>query len=278
MKTAITLLLAVLLLIILTAVTGEQQLDNNPHPNWCPNAWCNIDHLCEPCKRRYLFIISQGRSGSTTMKNMLNFLPGVRIRGEMGLSIKRILQVFSEDETLNLQGESPDFRASFGHHKYRVNHMTCPVQTLMEAINPPESDTFNDEMTIIGFKEIRIHSMKEIDFLLKHFPCSRFIFNIRSTGLEESQNKHFKNPRFTMARNILIPSLYKELEKKLGPKQLIKMDMSDWSKTNGNHFTILASWLGFKDCVYTSLVHDNIYGYIGNQETLHLGDKCRLEL
>jgi len=50
----------------------------NPHKNsWCPRATCNNSPLCQPCKKRFLFIISTGRSGSTSLLSMLNYLPGV---------------------------------------------------------------------------------------------------------------------------------------------------------------------------------------------------------
>jgi len=50
----------------------------NPHQkSWCPRATCNNSPLCQPCKKRFLFIIATGRSGSTSLLSMLNFLPGV---------------------------------------------------------------------------------------------------------------------------------------------------------------------------------------------------------
>ena len=268
------------LLFTLTVATVEHPSEKNPHPQWCPYAVCHSNPSCQPCKRRYLFIIAQGRSGSTTLKNMINLLPGIRIRGEIGTSLFDMLKLFGSDNTI-FHKNGGQFRNSFGHYDYRPNHMTCPAQSLMGAINPPkESDSFHDSDTIIGLKEIRIHTMEQVDFLLQHFPCSRFIFNIRSTGLEESQKKHFLYHKHTIANNGLIPALYNELKKKLGPKRLIQMDMSKWSESEGRAFTALSYWLGFKNCTFHSLIHDNVNGYahVGADESLNLGKNCRLEL
>ena len=50
----------------------------NPHEkSWCPSAICNNSPLCQPCKKRFLFILAIGRSGSTTLLSMLNHLPNV---------------------------------------------------------------------------------------------------------------------------------------------------------------------------------------------------------
>jgi len=50
----------------------------NPHQDsYCPKAVCNNSPLCQPCKKRFLFIVATGRSGSTTLLHMLNYLPNV---------------------------------------------------------------------------------------------------------------------------------------------------------------------------------------------------------
>lgn len=44
---------------------------------WCPHAACNDSALCQPCKQRFLFIISAGRAASTSLLGMVNLLPNV---------------------------------------------------------------------------------------------------------------------------------------------------------------------------------------------------------
>ena len=42
----------------------KQAHDNvTPYKNWCPHAKCDTRLHYKPCSRRYLFLLSQGRSG-----------------------------------------------------------------------------------------------------------------------------------------------------------------------------------------------------------------------
>ena len=54
----------------------------NHHPSWCPYATCNNTPHCKPCQRRFLIVVATGRSGSTTLMNLLDKLPNVRMAGE----------------------------------------------------------------------------------------------------------------------------------------------------------------------------------------------------
>jgi len=61
-----------------TLKTFEPFNYTNPHEkSWCSSATCNNSPLCQPCMKRFLFIIATGRSGSTSLLSMLNHLPGV---------------------------------------------------------------------------------------------------------------------------------------------------------------------------------------------------------
>jgi len=265
------------LAIFLKDATGQEGKAENPHSQWCPNVVCKDDSFCKPCKRRYLFIIAQGRSGSTTLKNMINFLPGVRIRGEIGNTFYNMKRVFMEDKSHNVGGS---YRGSHGHHIYRETYMSCAAQSFIETIDPPfdpDSSDGNHQEDIIGFKEIRIHDMEDLRFLIARFPCSRFIFNTRSDDkeLKKSQGKYFDAKR--ISENNMVRSLYSKARKTLSPQRVYSMDMSIWSKGNGEHFTNLSKWLGFKDCTYSGLIHDHYNGFDIQWDLLYLGDHCRLE-
>jgi hypothetical protein len=50
----------------------------NPfNSSWCPGALCHNSPICAPCNKRYLFILATGRSGSTSLLEMMNKLPNV---------------------------------------------------------------------------------------------------------------------------------------------------------------------------------------------------------
>ena len=55
------------------------------------------------------------------------------------------------------------------------------------------------------------------------------------------------------------------------------MDMDKWFIGNGEHFTDLAKWLGFKNCFYDSIRHDNVNGYHHDSRSINLGDNYALD-
>jgi len=198
----------------------------NPHRHsWCPNATCNNSPICAPCNRRYLFIISTARAGSTTLLQMFNSLPNVRLSGENNgeLFIASLLQtnlraIDQENAVLDDNGTAD---GAWIHNKIPSQAMACPVQHVANTLNPPPAKILHsvnettkpsiveyDDSKIFGMKTIRIHLNKTkvlgpthsirihtdwqpeeaADFFKINFPCSRILVNIRSdlTGLANS--------------------------------------------------------------------------------------------
>jgi len=245
----------------------------NPHEDWCPNVSCNTGVTCEPCKRRFLFILAQGRSGSTTLKNMVNLLPGVRLSGETGSLIESMQQLYHGIRNeRSFERGAEDFRNSWGHNAYDPYYLSCPAQNMLEALNPPSSIDDDDSSTIIGIKEIKIRTDATMKFLIDHFPCSRFIFNVRS---DEKGSLSAAN-NFGSLDNLRssIPRLFQKYHKILGTHRSYMMDMVKWS-TGTNHFNDLATWLGFEKCVYSGLLHDHFSGYHLDNNVINVGDECR---
>lgn len=225
---------------------------------WCPEVVCKNTGNCHPCKRKWLFIIAQGRSGSTTMKNMINLLPGVRLNGEMGDVIDKMQDLYTyvyhhED----LQRGSGKMERPWGHNRYN-SEMSCAAQKFIEAMNPPaDNETMNKASDIFGFKEIRVADLKSLGYLYTRFPCSKFIFNIRSEGeaLQRSQQMYLRDE--TLYRNSLaIPRLYNIMKKLLGEERVYLMDIAQW-KHDSSYFDDLGKWLGFENCKYPKVLHDN---------------------
>jgi len=197
----------------------------NPHMAWCPSATCNNSPICAPCNRRYLFIISTARSGSTTLLQMFNSLPNVRLSGENNgeLFIASLLQtnlraIDQENSVLDDNGTAD---GAWIHNKIPSQAMACPVQQVANTLNPPPAKILHsvnettkpsiveyDHSKIFGMKTIRIHLNKTkvlgpthsirihtdwqpeeaANFFKINFPCSRILVNIRSdlTGLAKS--------------------------------------------------------------------------------------------
>lgn len=259
---------------------SEDSQIQNPNKDWCPNVSCQNIGSCKPCDKKFLFVLAQGRSGSTTMKNMLNELPGVRLSGEVGDTIKEMKHLW--DYILNnenlVRGRG-NFKGSWGHNDYPPSYLSCPAQMLIESINPPQNFEDEESKSIIGFKEIRVDSIETMEFLLAFFPCSRFVFNIRSdpVGLLRSQNMNFGNDGYSDSTSDKLPELYRKFYDMLGPNRAYFMDMVQWSKMDGKkYFDELAKWLRFENCSYPGILHDNTgNGYELDDRRFDLGSSCR---
>jgi len=276
----------------------------NPHEHsWCPSASCHNSPMCSPCNRRYLFIAATGRSASTTLLKMLNYLPNVRLSGENNneLYVASLL-----DSNLRKSSSSMAYDeevvGAWMHHKIPNQAMACPIQHVVSTITPPPNEvlqTLNetwapsldeyDQSTILGLKTIRIQQSEwspsewspseAAAFFKESFPCSRIVVNIRSDTGRQAQSavKLGWTPRTPDA---VEEGLMKEVEfltefaEHLGPDTARIIDMEMWTQ----HVSILndlVAWLGYKDCNFQSIVHDNHHGYgLDLRTDPKIGDKC----
>ena len=191
--------------------------NSNPHQSsWCPTATCQNSPICTPCNRRHLFIFSTARSGSTTLLSMFNTLPYTRISGENHNTFG--VASLIEDNLLNhrpqlLKHPMDKYNGPFRHNTIPKGSLACITQQLHYTMNPPplhiqqdksyahniQSSSY-DEYTILGFKEVRLHSFTTpsiaANFYRNHFPCSRFIINVQyniTHQLESYQRTFTKN-------------------------------------------------------------------------------------
>jgi len=267
----------------------ENSISTDPNNDWCPSILygnkCKHYKGCAPCNKKFLFIIAQPRTGSTTIKNMLNLLPGVRIGGEIGLTLSKMVDLwkyvhYGPDH--NLKRGRGNMEGPWGHFYYANEYLACPAQELIASINPPENieDIDDPQTTILGFKETQLYTKSHFDFLLKYFPCSRFIFSTRSDteALTASQKK---NVQYSLSRKFTeinegVLKLYEKMQTRDSTAaQTYLMDLDAWSMGDDkqSHFNNLASWLGFENCTYPSVLVDN--SMVGSTDIL---DAHRFEL
>jgi len=266
----------------------------NPNIDWCPQATCHNSPLCHPCDRKFLIIIATGRSGSTTLTNMIDLLPGVRMAGENNGHL-----AFGYHEMENLE-ETEDFKlhsrkeivGAWRHHPIAEQSTSCPIQHMFEIMNPPSEHVlnlrtgFDDSNAIIGFKTIRFHDETQfgttyeqsVEFLMKTFPCARFIINIRG-DVEAQKSSWFKAFGTEMDGNIIrgVNRRLENIAAYLGQERARLVDMSEWSQKNGSGLYVLnemIEWLGFKGCQFPSLLHSNKDGYGVDFQKYSLGDHC----
>ena len=270
----------------------------NPHKHsWCPSASCHNSPMCSPCNRRYLFIVATGRSGSTTLLKMLDFLPNVRLSGENNNELFVASQLESNLRGAHfplgdplLEQEHP-MDGAWMHNVIPTQSMACPIQQVVSTLNPPPSQVLHavnetgklslaeyDQSTILGIKTIRLQASKwspdgAADFFRENFPCSRIVVNIRSdikSQVASMNNEGWESENESLSKE---NSFLKRFAGSLGQDMARLIDMTKWT-TDVSILNDLLDWLGYEDCHYQSILHENHDGYDLDQTDPHLGEQC----
>ena len=294
---------------------GVVDVDNSP---WCPLAVANAnppskyDRVgCQPCDRRFLILITTGRSASTTLTWMLDTLPGVRMSGENNNLMGHLYDLY-EGTLKTLIKKNPE-RVSVDawfRNSLTKSSLACAFQNIVETITPPlpidpmlspssmEEKRKEEREMIIGFKTIRVfnegrrsveEASKLVNYIVEMFPCTRFVVNVRSDvesqvlskqkgwnkkGTDELGNSD--EARKLKRENVILERIAREI---LGPDRAIFLDSSEWTK-NVTVLNKAVEWLGFsRECFFTELMQFNTggdRGYGSTKKTLtpH-GPGCR---
>jgi len=283
----------------------------NPHMHsWCPYAKCQNSPLCTPCNQRHLFILATGRSGSTTLLTMLNYLPNVRLSGEnlneMFVLSKLETNLYRPNSVKRLIDQPEDVPyGPLRHNGIPDQSMACPIQGVMRTLNPPPVKVQRnaglnghpfveqyDQNMILGMKTIRYHRPHKMflpkydnwtieessNFLKNNFPCSKVLVNIRS-DIEAQVSSRVKvkwggtvESRELQKANVFLQTLASEL----GEDMAKVIDMTEWVD-NISVLNSVVEWLGFKDCNFTSIAHENHDGYHRDKKFRNpfVGSNCR---
>ena len=271
---------------------------------WCPEAKCQNSDLCKPCDRRFLFILSTGRSASTTLTYMLDTLPGVRMSGENNAELQAIRTMIDNVRSRSEWVQNQDKKNAWGHNKVPPGAFACVAQLMMETINPPptdeqgkllkqsDDDDYDDSETIIGMKTIRfghttnqgkVDSKEQIAALVRWvqemFPCVRIIININSDvhDLAESQEKLGWYHNDTSATRILqeFVTRLREAAELFGEHQAYLLDSNVWLN-NITELNKAIKWLGFHEsCFFHELLQFNTKnGYGATKTQIKLNPNC----
>lgn len=137
-----------------------------------------------PVKRRFAFIVTYGRSGSTLLMNIINSCEGCCIRGENNGALHSIYESYREIVDAQVENGKNAHRtsspwwgiSSVDADRYARRLVDCFVEEVIR----PKPDDF-----LCGFKEIRfsLDNVPDLpgylNFLLKFFPDAKIIFNHR---------------------------------------------------------------------------------------------------
>mmetsp|Transcript_6559 Transcript_6559/g.7501 ORF Transcript_6559/g.7501 Transcript_6559/m.7501 type:complete len:333 (+) Transcript_6559:292-1290(+) len=227
--------------------TESAKLQNNQDNS----VWCN---LCEDYD--WIFILGTGRSGSTSILNMVNTLPGFYLAGENGRSIKTFykLPFFDGNERQKeLEGLGVVPRGPYKHKNVNINSLYCSVQRYYRDIVGYSKK--GKKFAVTGFKEVEITEPGVLKFMAKAFPCARFIVNYRKDLKAQHASKFQKEvPLFQLrkATNSLL-----EWATENGERTFV-MPLEDFSVSL---FNKMLDWIGVSGCVYKDVLHANKGGY-----------------
>ena len=169
-----------------------------------------VQGKCSVCEDDWVIVVGTGRSGSTTVLEMLNSIPGVLINGEHNGQLWALLSALNH-ATRGLHGvESVDFVSVFGNYsnlgtseslKQAREHMQLVHAMRGAAAAGEAAQELNAHKErflcyvrwyirhmlsvdctkggLRGFKEVRYATPPMLAFLRDLFPCGKFILNYR---------------------------------------------------------------------------------------------------
>ena len=258
----------------------------------CDASWCNCEaceqspktSTCNLCARKWVFVISTGRAGSTSILEGLNALPGVSLGGENFAMLNVAKDMVSRtDELTDIQVKN--MASAYEVKSTDLSHQTlCSMQQVFAKLaNGSLADESGHQ--ILGFKELvsipslskwTSHSGKPVphfsawnsdwlDFIDRLFPCSRIVFNLRRDSA--AQGRAIAGT-FRRARDLPLHTIEKELT-------AANENLKKWHVERGNgtvgksrsfmmytedlgpeRFTQLAQWLGL-NCQFHATPHAN---------------------
>ncbi len=232
--------------------------------------------LCNLCSGRWLFIVSAGgRTGSTTVLNMLNMHPAFSLAGENNKQIDDVFELWMKAAYQKWRS-APWQRAA-----PNPASLLCLLQDwFVEISGAPNKQRATSSPPasgyIRGFKEIRWQataqrlrnsaafgpnvelpplpppnvSMLRFSSLL--FPCSRFIFNTRETPSQLV--RRVGRRRFGASHLAALSALHTEWG---AAGRSYWLPLENFSVAGFNR---LLRWLGETSCAYHDLLHSNEAG------------------
>lgn len=233
---------------------------------------------CNLCANPHLFVVSVGgRTGSTTVLNMLNAIPHVRLAGENGGQIEYLSDLYeTAAHVLNkhngeLYCSSPNNEAgdcgAYQRGSISPTNVLCDLQQYVNDIAVPVFPLLpKPEVSVRGFKDIR-WTTETIALLHTIFPCARVVYSVRNNNNDsaviESYQKDFHLSEADAAtyahEQVLLQDTVKvqhdaDASGGNGWKSFwLPLETMD----NSTSFNALLNWMGVRNCHFTEVVYAN---------------------
>lgn len=213
---------------------------------------------CDLCggSQQWLFIVATGRSGSTTMLEMLNAIPGFYLSGENYGVMDKVMRIYDGRANVSDWARAGDSR--FQSKPVSETRLLCSLQLFVKAVLGEFS---MDRTEVIGFKEIRHTSPKQRAFWKKVFPCGRFIVNTRKNTTKQHQSQFQKFLSLSSLESYTRDLLRWQAQ---NSRDVYKLQLEDYSVGN---FNKLLSFLGITGCNFTDMAWANKRGTWNSDST-----------
>ena len=210
--------------------------------------------VTDGCERNWLFQVSTGRSGSTSLMDMLNDLPNVYIAGENDGVFESLYALHKSSIRTEKHSKNGAYHGAWWHHPVERSKLKRSARTYVESAIGLKQ---NQNYTWVGFKEIRFGTADELDYLLSLFPCSKVIVNIRRNIVRQHESA-FKE-KIPISKLESQNDMLLKWSKKY-PKRVFTLALEDFNLDNLNR---LAVWLDFPNCRFKQIAHANRDGGYG---------------
>jgi len=217
---------------------------------------------CNLCDTAWLFLISLGgRTGSTTLLNMLNAHPLIRLAGENNGAMLPTTARWKDLAADNYKTSLPKAdSAPMARKPVQPMDILCDEQSEFKEFAQGVRPTPPPTKPIRGFKEIHwtVEAIQMLDVL---FPCNRKVFNVRNTTKQEASHQEAFDgtPTTAFATEDTMEGAY-------------ELFLHDQATGNGwrsfwlalpdqgfeaSQYNLLLHWLGEDGCSFTGVVHAN---------------------
>ena len=259
----------------------------------CDPSWCNCKDRscvvpdesegCDLCSQKWLFVLSAGgRTGSKSLLEGLNALPGVSLSGENFAVLDDLRAAYdkaADAARRNMNGQSP---AAYFVPKPEglLKHTLCVQQSMFARLAGRKSEQagqihgFTELLQLPSFEtggkfasggshlstrpEVR---QEWIEFLETLFPCSRIVLNLRrdraaqaraiTSSLFDTSGDHFSAPPLDLVEKELETMSQFMLEWHQNRSSTGRSFLMYAEELTAERFTELAQWLG-QPCTFGS--------------------------
>jgi len=249
---------------------------------------------------------SPGRTGSTTVLNMLNAHPIVRLAGEGGGQMQFATPLFETAAAhVNHHGAS-DYCSDPNNEKglcsayqrgaISPKDVMCDIQEYFDDVAVPVFSLLpHPKVSIRGFKDIQGWSIESLALLHSAFPCARVVYSVTNDpGSSDQVKAYVESFHFTQAqaKNYSLQQVALQQQAQAWHNEDIASGnawRSFWLAVEDftpDSFNELLQWMGETGCTFDGVVHANSasgggYGVAGGttlDAMRFLKGKCTLTL